>query len=408
MGVNLIDVFRDGIGDQTPVKISSYLGESTENTRSAIGTALPALLGGLLEKAQNLEGAAGLLDYIHHEQFDGSILDKQNILLEGGQDTTSLIEKGAGILDFILQDKKTLDNMIDIVTNRSGIGRGSADTLIKIISPFLMGIIGHQVKSKSLDSQGLSQLLLDQKKTLESTAPTGLFDSLGYTVFNAQPVPATKEKKESEKKEEEEEEEEHAEYHQSVSSRIIPWVILIAIAGGLLYIMKSCGGRPVSDSIGQNMKQDVKTVVEVATDDQSGDTVALIKPKSKGSQGIATERKVVDSIAIISLSQGAEIKVREGSFIDKFYQFVSHGGDNPYTRYTFDSLSFYDSTANITLASARQLEQVANILKSYPKVSIQLEGYAELSKDVGANKQLATQRAEAVKAGLVGMGIQQD
>ncbi|MCB0669005.1 MAG: OmpA family protein [Saprospiraceae bacterium] len=406
MAVNLIDAFREAIGDQTAVKISSYLGESTEKTRSAIGTALPAFLGALLEKGQNLEGAAALLDFIQHEEIDGTILDKLEDILGGGKKTTQLIEKGAGILEFVVPDSKISNEIIDTITSRSGIGRGSSDTLAKMTLPMLMGLVGHQVKSKNLDSQGLSNLLLDQKQSLEKSAPTGLFEKLGFTVFVEKSV-EVKEKAATESQEEKEEEKAEESGAPSTMARIIPWIILISIALGLLYIMKSCGGRPAGESLTKKIDDQITTMADTLTEKE--DSIASsAKPPAKPSNNTGISRSVQEGLAYIKLSKIKEITVGEHSFVDRFFIFIYQGGEDPYTRFTFDSLHFYDNSANITLTSAEQLQQVASIMQAFPSVYIQIEAYAD-SEDTGeGNKELSNQRAEAVRNALVEMGIGND
>lgn len=405
MAVNLIDAFREAIGDQTAVKISSYLGESTEKTRSAIGTALPAFLGALLEKGQNLEGAAALLDFIQHEEIDGTILDKLEDLLGGGKKTTQLIEKGAGILEFVVPDSKNSNEIIDTITSRSGIGRGSSDTMSKMILPMLVGLVGHQVKSKNLDSQGLSNLLLDQKQTLEKSAPTGLFEKLGFSVFVEKPV-EVKEKPATESQEEKEEEKAEESGAPSTIARIIPWIILISIALGLLYIMKSCGGRPAGESLTKKIDDQIATMADTLTEKE--DSIASVKPSAKPSSNSGISRSVQAGSAFIKLSKTKEITVAEHSFVDRFFIFIHQGGEDPYTRFTFDSLHFYDNSANITLTSAEQLQQVAAIMQAFPSVNIQIEAYADSEDTMEDNKNLSNQRAEAVGNALVEMGIDND
>lgn len=399
MAVNLLDAFREAIGDQTAVKISSYLGESTEHTRSAIGTALPAFLGAVLEKGQSHDGAASVLDFIQHEEMDGSILDKLEDILGGGKNTTQLIEKGSGFLDFLVPDKKTADSIIELVTNRAGIGRGSADTLSKILIPLLMGIIGHQVKTKNLDSHGLNVLLLDQKKPLEEAAPTGLFDQLGFTVFGEKP----KVTQEQPKEEVEEAEEVKESGGPSLMSRIVPWIILISIALGLLYIMKSCGGRPDSESLAKQMEEDLATPSD--TIPENTDTISPAKPMVPGSDQPGINRSVQNSLARIKLSDQNEFIVVEDGFVDQFFRFIHEGGQDPYIRFTFDSLRFYANTSNITLTSARQLQQISDILQAFPSVNIQIEAYVDSEGGMEINKELAGQRADAVKKALHEMGV---
>ena len=404
MAVNLLDLFRDTISDQIPGQMGAYLGESTEITRSAIGTILPSILGGLVQKGHSTEGASSILEFLSVAKIDGHILEDLDGLFAGGQTTTETIEKGSGILEFILGTSNGhLDTITDLVTQRSGIGRGSANTLIKMIAPLLLGILGKKVKETELDADGLQKLLIEQKESIEAAAPTGLFDQLGFSIFVKETKPEVKTVQT-----EQAEEEAVVSSGPSLASRIIPWIILISIALLLLYVMRSCGGRNTSETaIDKTMDAIEKSISDaekkIAAANEKSASTRITTDSVTGST-----RSTLGGITWIKLPGGKEIEVAEGSFVDRLYGYLIGGPGDANTQFTFDNLVFQAGTANIALTSANQVQNVADILNTFSGSHIRIEAHTNYEGEAIANKNLSQQRALSVKFALSEMGVASD
>jgi outer membrane protein OmpA-like peptidoglycan-associated protein len=406
MAINLLDTFKETVGDQLVNQASGFLGESTENTGSALGAILPAILGGLVNKGSSQGGVSAIFDFLKNKNIDGAILDNLDGLFGGGDATDELVNQGSGVLDFIFgKNSSELGAMLDFVTGRSGIGRSSSSSLLNMVAPLLMGVVGKYVKSKSLDAIGFGQLLGDQKEHLQAAAPAGLFDKLGFDSLASQATDQAKEVTAEVKA-----------TGSSVMSRLGPWLVLGSLALGLLYVMRSCGGRePLVDVT------DKTTEVIDATTDKMKDVVDVAGEKIVKAEKAVTEvaetvvipaeeamRTVVDGIASINLPSGKEINAEAGSFIDNIYTYVKGGEGDETTRFTFDNLTFQTGSANIAPASEPQLQSVAEILNAYPGVHIRIEGHTDNTGDPATNKTLSEQRALAVKRALNGMGVSND
>jgi len=78
---------------------------------------------------------------------------------------------------------------------------------------------------------------------------------------------------------------------------------------------------------------------------------------------------------------------------------------NKDTWFDFDRLLFETGSANLEPNSMEQLENVAEILKAYPAVSVKLGGYTDNTGDAAANLKLSSERAQSVKKSLSDLGI---
>ena len=75
------------------------------------------------------------------------------------------------------------------------------------------------------------------------------------------------------------------------------------------------------------------------------------------------------------------------------------------TWFDFDRLLFDTGKATLQASSKEQLDNVANILKAYPKVKIKIGGYTDNTGDKAGNMTLSSARATTVMTSLVDAGI---
>src|SRR5580698_3249800 len=75
------------------------------------------------------------------------------------------------------------------------------------------------------------------------------------------------------------------------------------------------------------------------------------------------------------------------------------------TWFDFDRLLFDTGKSTLQPASQDQLNDVAAILKAFPKVNIRIGGYTDNVGDKAANVTLSQQRASNVMAELVKAGV---
>ncbi|RQW82051.1 MAG: DUF937 domain-containing protein, partial [Methylococcus sp.] len=61
MAINILELLTDALGGQIAKQASEFLGEPENNTQSALGMVLPALLGSLAKQGSTDEGAVSLL-----------------------------------------------------------------------------------------------------------------------------------------------------------------------------------------------------------------------------------------------------------------------------------------------------------------------------------------------------------
>ncbi len=354
---NIFALLKDQLDDNLIGKIAGFLGENKSGVTSAIGSALPSILFGLMKKGTEPGGAENLLKTLQEGKHDGGILGNLGSLLGGGSDTTNLLSTGSALLGSIFGDKA--GGLGDVISSAGGISKKSGSSLLGMLAPIVMGFIGKTLKSQGgFNVKSLMSLLLGQKDFIKTALPSGVTNLLGVSDFDnlgrqAMPGPAAPKKK------------------------TWLWIILIIICLLLLWMWRSCGTEtPVQDA--------AKTAGE-----QVGNALDAL--------GKFFTKKLPNGIDLNIPELGVENKLL--AFIEDTKQEVDEK-----TWFSFDRLTFDTGKATLKPESQEQLKNIAEILKAYPKVALKLGGYTDNKGDTKANLALSQQLAETVMAELVKLG----
>ncbi len=173
MSVNLIDLFHSEIGEDLIKHASAYLNEPKDNTHKAVGGILPSLMGSVADRAHSKSGAEEIMDMLSKGNFDGGMLSRfGDIMKGGGNDLSSLLDQGKVLLGSLLGDKH--DPLTDMISNYSGVKSQSASTLMRMVAPLLLSLLGRRVQKQGLDLGGLMSMLGDQIPHIKGALPGGL------------------------------------------------------------------------------------------------------------------------------------------------------------------------------------------------------------------------------------------
>lgn len=105
------------------------------------------------------------------------------------------------------------------------------------------------------------------------------------------------------------------------------------------------------------------------------------------------------------LPNGTKLNIPEGGFEDNFLSYIKDGKMEAGKYYAFDRLYFNTGSSSLDANSMNQIENVAAIMKAYPKVNILFRGHTDNTGSAEGNKSLSASRALSVKNKLVEMGV---
>ena len=166
MSINILELLNSGIGKQLVGEAGKMLGESDSGIQSAVGSMMPALLGGMMTKAATPQGAGDLLKMVQGLNLDTRSLGNIAGLIGGAGGAGAMQSVGSGLLSSLLGGDKT-NGLASALASVSGIKPASAASLLSLGTPLMMGTVKKLVSDGGLDAAGLTKTLLGQKSFLQ-------------------------------------------------------------------------------------------------------------------------------------------------------------------------------------------------------------------------------------------------
>ena len=412
--MNLINLLKDQVSGTLISQASGFLGESESGISKAIDGIFPSLLGKLIDTSEETDGAQKIFDMA--SGMDSSMLDNIGDLFGGGAgNVAKLMNSGSGVLNLLLGSKT--GNIIDKIADFSGLKGSAASSLIKMAAPFLMSMVGKQIKEKALDVVGLGNLLGSQRDVVKDSLPDSLSSSLGLG-FLSNAMDSVGDIAEGTKETLTDLKDNSleaggkvisaatgavntvAEGGKKVGGGLMKWLIPAILVLAVLSFLLSRSCNPVqtaTDSIGSvtDAAGDIATGAAAKAGEAVDATSSAIGDMAGSIFGAVDEaaKEAMNKIEFAVGSAGDQMK----SYID--------GGFKGEAKFRFNNLNFETGKAAITVDSANEVDNIAAILKAYNKVNISIDGYTDNVGDPAMNSQLSKARAEAVKARLMAQGI---
>ena len=157
----IFDLLNSSLGKELIGGVSKQMGLNKASTASALGSAMPMILGALGNNASSSGGAASILKALAGTNHSsGSMLDNLGSILGGSGIDDNVMNDGGNILGHVFGGQE--GNAAEAVSKSSGINLGAVSSLMKTAAPFIMAYLGKQMlKSKVSDQGGLQGMLGD-------------------------------------------------------------------------------------------------------------------------------------------------------------------------------------------------------------------------------------------------------
>lgn len=363
MALNLIELIKSEFNDDIVGQLGRFVNEEPSKTKAALGAIFPAVLGGVADKGSSPQGASDILNMITKGGFGADSLKGLSGAFMGGDATQNLLNTGMGLLGGIFGDR--ISKVTDWVSSSSGIGKNSASTLMGLVTPAVFGVLGREVKNSNLNAGGLMNLLAGQTGFIKNLAPAGLAGVVGLSnrpdIAKTASVPAPK----------------AFPYWKSL-------LLLLILAAILFFLFRTCSMPPVE-------KATEEVVEEVTTT-----TEEMTEPVDRLDEG-----------GMVSLPSGIELNVPELGVERKLIDFIEDTSKpvDDTTWFTIERLEFETGSATLKPASAEPLNNIAEIMKAYPPVTLKIGGYTDNTGTPEANLLLSQQRADSTMQELITLGI---
>jgi outer membrane protein OmpA-like peptidoglycan-associated protein len=132
---------------------------------------------------------------------------------------------------------------------------------------------------------------------------------------------------------------------------------------------------------------------------------------TKSVQNVTSEavNTAKEAMSKIQLPGGTSISVPEGSINYNLARFLAEPSPPALPKsFVFDRLNFKTGSTELTPDSVPTVNDLALVLKAYPKARVQLVGHTDNTGAADANQALSVDRANAVKGMLVAQGVASD
>lgn len=391
MSANLLDALKGYITPEVISQASGMLGESESGVAKAMSAVFPVLLNGMANKsgdANTMNEVMGLMT--NNSSATTSLLSNLPALFSGSSSNNGMMDLGSKFLGLIFGNK--LGGVTDVIASFAGIRGSSANSLLSMAAPILLGYFAKNNTSLS----GLTSLLSSNKSLFASVAPAGLGSVLGLAsnLGGNMSSAANTVKEEG----------------NSLMKWLLPLLLLALLLGGIFYFMKGCNKPNVEGAateVTNTVSDAANTAGEAAKD--AANTAGEAAKDAANTVGDAANSAwaALGNFFKFKLPNGVELNIPEKGVEKSFISWIDDKTKmvDKTTWFNFDRLLFDTGKSTLRAESQDQLKTMAEIMKAFPSVNIKIGGYTDNVGDKAGNMKLSAARANAVMAELVKLGV---
>ena len=177
---SVLDELRSHLSPDTVDQISRRIGADPQQTKAAIDGAVPLLLAALGKQAADPDRRSGLQQAIR-DDHDGSIVDNLQAYLDG--QLSGRATDGQGIVNHVLGDQQ--QPAAQALAGKSGLDLSSIMSLLPLLAPIVMGMIGKKERSGGLSFDTITDVLGGDTQRAAGESPD-LGDLLGSVLGGGQ------------------------------------------------------------------------------------------------------------------------------------------------------------------------------------------------------------------------------
>jgi OmpA-OmpF porin, OOP family len=370
MATSLLDGVLALVTPEMKQALASRLGESPTAIQSGLSTAAAATLGGLVSKAGDSSFLSQIIGMVSGSSGQNILSSLSNLGSNGL--TGSMSDIAGRFLPMVFGSQQ--NQVTNLITQRAGISSTTATGLLQTAVPLILGFFAKMHAAGSLSAGSLAGMLTAEGPNVQKFVPTGFLSNLSSS------VPSVSSKVVA------------AEHAVEERAKGMNWMAILGVLIALLvvwFVYRSLQGptpstKPVADAASSGM--------HAAGNTANAAWAAL---------GSFFETKLPD---------GTELNIPQYGVENKLIVYLQDSSKpvDKNTWFDFDRLLFDTGSATLQPASDEQLNNIAAILKAYPRVKIKIGGYTDNTGDQSANLKLSQDRAGSVMAELVKLGVGSD
>jgi OmpA-OmpF porin, OOP family len=400
MAYNLIENLSTAIHNANLApKMAVYLGEDAAATKAGIDFTLPTVLSFIAKKSLNIEGAGSLLNVIRTGNHTGNILNTLPSLFDGRTNMRNYIEGGNKVIQNYVGPDST--RVLELLNKTSSFKKTeSASTLMNLVTPIILSSISKQITLQDLPVAGLRDFMKEQTGYISSMLPKGISEIVGIAETEPKKKVTPTEKPTTSK--------EKVVSPKETAARMDPepfplrttmlWLVGICSAIGLGYL--------TWQFLGNTPKNDTTLAQQIENAPSPESQIRPIADTPKTVINPAPTATPAPTPTGIVLGDGTVLNAPKGSLEEQMVSFIQNTADQNFKDrwLIFDRMAFEGETAVLKPESMTQLQNVAAIMKTYPRVSIKIAGFVDNATQQAFPK-LSSQRSISVFRELMNLGV---
>jgi hypothetical protein len=169
VATNLVSYVTQFLTPDIVERIATALGLNRSDGQSGVSAAVPTLLAAFSGLADKPGGAQSLVNTIKQQ----SGVADNFLSMIGGSNQTSLIDRGSSLLTSLLGGQD-LSSLGAAVGRNAGLGQTKAMSLLGMLGPLVLSLIGKQIGTRGVDVGSLTGLLASQRDQIAQALPAGM------------------------------------------------------------------------------------------------------------------------------------------------------------------------------------------------------------------------------------------
>lgn len=358
MSGTIVDSVLGLVSPQVANTLATRLGVSAVNIQSALGSSVATLLGGIAHHSDDSAFMGRVFNLANGSNTQNIFSNLTNLAL--GVSTSHAAEQGMKLTSLLFGNQQS--SVESLIGHRSGLGSAAGRELMTLAAPLTVGFLGQQIRDRGLTPASFAGFFSSEASKLQGMMPVGLSTllagaSMPSVASNLVDPPAQRGGKKG----------------------ILSLIALLALAlFGWLFARGCNRPHPAPQAPAQQ--------AESAPAPTAGPLGEFIKRK---------------------LPDGTELNIPRLGIENKLIDFIEDPS-RPVDKtswFDFDRLTFDTGKATLQTSSSEQLQNIAAILKAYPKVKVKIGGYTDNTGNKQSNLKLSQDRATNVMHDLVQRGI---
>lgn len=415
--MNLFSTFNDVLKPDVLSRIAAYVDEPAEKASKAVEGLVFTIIGGLMKRTTSEIGVNQLFNHIKKGRYDGTLTDNLLTVLRDPAQTNTLITQGNDVISHLLPAMKS--SIGSMISSYAGIRNSSAISLLGLTSTIVLHVLGKRANDQKLDADGLASSLFSERESFVNAVPEEfmprLIEKVGLQQIVAgvamparrsavetparpvavQPTIAPKPVATVTRPAISYEPDDTSDENSSLVKWGMGALLVLALGAVGFYIYQNtqnhAGDKQVTDLSLIN-----SDTIKTDTVSRSLAVPAEVTPK-------ATTKPIVTPAT--ATSGVAATPVVATALTQQMAPYIGNVALPKGRIFPLTGITFQPGSLSLTPGSEKAVNELATLLKTYPRLQVQLIGYANDAQGGLTNKSLSFKRVNQIKQQLMTAGI---